>query len=186
MNAGLGKGDRFRLRRNISIVKNINNHKVVVIHEVRFRGKRKIAWKDVEKYLRRYIGEFYKMEDSLDVVNIGKDMPDEFCGSKDTARLKGTLAKAKANASQAIPELIEIAQNKRYQENLSDKHSINAKYGWYRYNSRFALPVYLETGDKAYYNIFRAEILVRCAADEKMYLYDIVNIKKETSTPLEL
>ena len=35
------------------------------------------------------------------------------------------------------------------------------------------------------YNVFHAELVIRHAEDKKMYLYDIMNIKKETSTPLE-
>ena len=35
------------------------------------------------------------------------------------------------------------------------------------------------------FNIFRIEMLIRHAADGNLYLYDMVNIKKETSTPLE-
>ena len=33
--------------------------------------------------------------------------------------MKGALAKAKANAAQGIPEIIEIAGNKRFRENLA-------------------------------------------------------------------
>ena len=35
------------------------------------------------------------------------------------------------------------------------------------------------------YNVFHASLLIRHASDGKMYLYDIIDIKKETSTPLE-
>ena len=35
------------------------------------------------------------------------------------------------------------------------------------------------------FNVFRIEMLVRHASDGNLYLYDMVNIKKETSTPLE-
>lgn len=35
------------------------------------------------------------------------------------------------------------------------------------------------------YNVFKARILVRHAKDGKLYLYDILRIKKETSKPLE-
>lgn len=52
------------------------------------------------------------------------------------------MAKAKANAAQAIPELIRIATNA--------KHEVN-----------------------------------RHADDGKKYLYDVLSIKKETSSPLE-
>lgn len=128
---------------------------------------------------------FYAIAESGDMVYIGNDFADEFSGSKDTARLKGTLAKAKANAAQGIPRLIENASGERYKENLAEKHAHDAKYGWYRYDSRFALPVYGSDGEVERYNVFRVEMLIRHAEDGKMYLYDLVNIKKETSTPLE-
>ena len=44
------------------------------------------------------------------MVYIGKDLPDEYAHSKYTKILKGTNAKAKANATQGLPEIIEIAQ----------------------------------------------------------------------------
>ncbi|MGN0155038.1 MAG: hypothetical protein ACI4A3_11360, partial [Lachnospiraceae bacterium] len=109
----------------------------------------------------------------------------EYSGSIYTQKLKGTVAKAKANAAQGIPELVEIATGKHFRENKGDKHKWNAKLGWYRYNSRFALPVYGDDGDIERYNIFHTSMLIRHANDGKMYLYDIIDIKKETSTPLE-
>ena len=45
------------------------------------------------------------------MIYIGKDLPDEYSRSKDTSRLKGGFAKAKANAAQGIPELIEEGIN---------------------------------------------------------------------------
>ena len=170
--------------RNIEIVKDLNGKKIVVIHDLYFKGKRKIEWSEVEKYLKRYIGKSYKIIDTQEMVYIGKDLADEYVGSKDTARLKGALAKAKANAAQGVPELIEIAVNKRYKENLAAKHNTNARFGWYRYDSRFALPVYDENNQIERYNVFRVEMLIRHASNGKLYLYDFVNIKKETSTPL--
>ena len=169
--------------RNISIITDLEERKIVVIHDIYFKGKRRIKWKDVEEYLKQYIGDFYEVLDEEDGIYIGKDLPDEYCGSNDTAKLKGTLAKA--NAAQGIPELIEIAVNKRFKENLAEKHSVDAKYGWYRYDTRFALPVYMENGELERYNVFCVEMMIRCAADGKLYLYDLVNIKKETSTPFE-
>ena len=56
-------------------------------------------------------------------------------------------------------------------------------YGWYRYESRFALPVFNEVGEIERYNVFNVIMVIRHAKDDKMYLYDIMNIKKETSTP---
>ena len=67
--------------------------------------------------------------------------------------IKSTNAKAKANAAQGIPEMI-----------------------------RFALPVFDEEGEIKYYNVFKVIMVVRHAEDGKLYLYDIMNIKKETGT----
>ena len=83
--------------RNVSINTDLNGRKVVIINDIRFKGKRKIDWTDVENYLKKFIGEIYEIEDSQDKIYIGKDLPDEFSGSEDTSRLKGALAKAKAN-----------------------------------------------------------------------------------------
>ncbi len=171
--------------RNVSIIWDTDDNKVVVIHDIRFKGKRNICWDEVEEYLKQYIGEFYEIAESADIIHIGNEFADEFRGSQDTARLKGALAKAKANATSGLPELIEIASNKRFKVNLNKKHQKNAKFGWFRYNSRFALPVYDANGEVERYNVFHVEMLIRHDANGKLYLYDIVNIKKETSTPLE-
>lgn len=106
------------MQRNVNIIKDLNGNNIVLINDIRFKGKRKINWKDVEVYLRKYIGEFYEIAETGEVVYIGKDLADEYSGSEDTARLRGAAAKAKANAVQGIPELIQIAENRTYKENL--------------------------------------------------------------------
>lgn len=104
--------------------------------------------------------------------------------SENRLALKGAVAKAKANASQGIPELIQIATNRQYSENYKSKHDKNAKYGWYRYDVRFALPIIDDkSGEICRYNVYFARMLVRHSADGKKYLYDILAIKKETSKP---
>ena len=170
--------------RNVEIITDSKGKKLVRINDIRFKGKRSVDWNDVKEYLKEYVGEIYKVADGDDIIYIGTDLPDEYTGSRYTHKLKGTIAKAKANASQGIPELLEIADNKRHRENNDKRHVRNAKYGWYRYDSRFALPVYDESGEIDRYNIFRATMLIRHAADGKLYLYDILDIKKETSNSL--
>ena len=142
--------------RNVNIIRDLNGHNIVIINDILFKGKRSIAWKDVEAYLRQYVGEFYEIASTKDIIYIGSDLPDEYAGSKYTRSLKGTAAKAKANAVQGIPELIEIATGKHFKANDSEKHRWNAKYGWFRYDSRFALPVYRDSGEVERYNIFYA------------------------------
>ena len=115
---------------NYAIITDPDNNSIVCINDIRFKGKRKINWDEIEEYLRQYIGKFYENADTKDVIYIGREFPDEYAGSNDTARLMGTLAKAKANASQGIPQLIQTATNPRFKENLAVKHEVDAKYGW--------------------------------------------------------
>ena len=171
--------------RNISIVKDPDGKSVVMINDIRFKGKRSVNWEDVKAYLEEYVGDVYTIAETKDIIYIGADLPDEYTGSKYTKSLKGGNAKAKANATQGLPEMMEIAVGKHFRENRGEKHQWNARFGWYRYDSRFALPVYGADGDIERYNIFHASLLIRHSNDGKMYLYDVIDIKKETSNPLE-
>ena len=173
-------------QRKVAVIQDVDGNNIVVINDIIFKGKRSITWLDVEEYLRQYVGEFYSIAETGDIVYIGTDLPDEYAGSNYTKHIKGAVAKAKANAAQAIPEIIEIATSKTAEENKKEKHSRNAKNGWYRYDTRFALPVYDESGEVERYNVFSARLLIRHAASGKMYLYDVLEIKKETSKPCQV
>ena len=170
------------MQRKVNVVEDLDGSKIVVIHDIRFKGRQAIEWNDVEKYLKQYIGEAHIIESTNDMVYIGTDLPEEYAHSNYTNTLKGANAKAKANATQGIPEMLMIADEREYEKNRKIKHIKDAKYGWYSYVTRFALPVYEETGDIERYNVFRAILLVRHAEDKRLYLYDIMKIKKETST----
>lgn len=131
------------LDRNISIITDLKGNRIVLINDIIFKGKRSVNWDEVKQYLEIYVDEFYEIADTKDIVYIGKELPDEYTGSRYTYSLKGANAKAKANAAQGIPEMIEM------------------------------------------YNVFHASILIRHDANGKMYLYDILDIKKEMSNPFE-
>ena len=117
-------------RRNVSVIQDIDGNNIVIINDIRFKGKRSVDWKDVREYLKEYVGEFYTIAVTGDVVYIGSDLPKEYSGSKYTNSIKGTNAKAKANAATGIPEMIEIAVGKHFRENQEDKHKRDAKNGW--------------------------------------------------------
>ena len=171
-------------QRNISVIQDIDGNNIVVINDIQFKGKRSIDWKEVRAYLKEYIGDFYKVASTGDVIYIGADLPSEYSGSKYTHSIKGTNAKAKANAASGLPEIIETASGRHFRKNQELKHKRDAKNGWYRYNSYFAMPVYDDNGKVARYNVFHASLLIRHANDGKIYLYDIIDIKKETSNSL--
>lgn len=169
--------------RNIDIVTDIEGRKIVVIHDTIFKNKQNIDWNDVEKYLGQYVGEIYTIAEDGEEIYIGKDLPDEYAHSNYSAKLKGDLAKTKANAAQAIPEMIEISSDGVYNANEKEKHALDAKYGWYSYDSRLAIAIYNNLGEVERYNVFKARMIIRHDADGRKYLYDVINIKKEPSTP---
>lgn len=168
--------------RNVNTIIDADGHKLVLINDIRFKGKRKIDWEDVKLYLQEYVGDYYEIAENSEKIYIGNELPEEFTESESRKSLMGANAKAKANAATAIPELIQIAANPSYEENRKEKHAKRAKNGWYKYDIRFALPIY-ENEILVRYNIFNARLLVNCAENGKKYLYDILAIKKETSKP---
>ena len=169
----------------VRIIFDCDGNKIVLINDLRFKGRKNVDWNMVEEYLKEYIGECEEIIDTDDMIYIGKDFPDEFVHSKDTKTLKGANLYAKANSSIAIKQMIRIATNRSFAENYANKHKKDAKFGWYRYDTRFALPKYNIDNELEGYNIFKARLIVRHDEDNKLYLYDILRIKKETSKPLE-
>ncbi|MBQ1959585.1 MAG: hypothetical protein II354_04060, partial [Firmicutes bacterium] len=135
------------MKRNVNVVTDLNGKKLVLVNDILFYGKQHIPWKDVENYVKQYINEFFIVAEQGDCIYIGKELPGEYVWSEYTKKLRGMIAKAKANAAQGIPEMIEISDGKRYKENLDKKHKTEAKYGWYRYDTRFALPIYDNAGE---------------------------------------
>jgi len=156
------------------------DRKVVEINTIEFSGKRRIDWEGVEKYLKRYVGNQYVIEETGETVYIGTDFPDEYANSRYSTKSLGTIGKAKANATQAIPELIQTATDVVYRPNLDNKHKSDAPNGWFRCTIYFSLPVTDDKGKSIGKNIFRGRMIIRYSLKKKMYLYDIIDIKKET------
>lgn len=155
--------------------------KYVCVEKILFKNKQNIQWKEVEIFLKRYIGINVIVKEYGDVIFIPSDFPDEYSQSRYTKSLRGALAKAKANASQAIVEILENANNRRWVENKDPKHNKDANDGWYRYDVWFAILV--NQNGRKMKNCYIATAVVRIK-NEVLYLYDIINIKKEASTPL--
>lgn len=170
---------------NVNVICDVDGKKLVLINDIRFKSRRTISWDNIQEYLKEYIGQYFEITESAEKIYIGTDFPDEFANSNDRIRLKGANEKAKANIVTAVGKLIQIATNKAEYPDYDKKHKAKAKYGWYRYDTRFGIPVYDENGELLRYNIFSTRMLVRCDADGKLYLYDFIRIKKETRSPLE-
>ncbi len=56
------------MERNVNVIKDIYGNNIVVINDIRFKGKRSVKWDDVKKYLEQFIGEFYEIADTKDIV----------------------------------------------------------------------------------------------------------------------
>ena len=169
-------------KRNVEVITDLNGEKIVVIHDPQFRAKKASDWDAVEDYLWHFVGENFEIDEYAEKVYVGSVYPDEFAHSNDTKSLHGAVAKAKANSAVGLPELIMTATNKRTTPNYKAKHAKSAKNGWYRYDTRFAIPVY-ENGELTRYNVYKIVMIVNHAANGKRYLYDMINIRKETSKP---
>ena len=163
---------------NVRIVRDEDGRELVVIDEIIFRGKRTIDWKAVEVYLQKYVGELVEVASTKEVINIDKDFPDEFAGSIYTEKLRGGLAKVKANLAQGVIQTVQTAKKSKFVENKKERHYKDASRGWHYYKTYFAIFIYTEETKEIKYNYYSARIIVRHAQDGKKYLYDIQSIKK--------
>ena len=66
------------MERNVTVIRDIDGNKIVMINDIRFKGKRSVNWDDVKEYLKSYVGEFYTIAETEEVVYIGADLPDEY------------------------------------------------------------------------------------------------------------
>ena len=103
--------------RNVNIITDADGKKLVLINDIRFKGKRQIDWDDVKQYLEGYVGDYYEIEENAERIYIGNELPEEYTESESRKSLMGANAKAKANAAIAIPELIQISSNPAFEEN---------------------------------------------------------------------
>ena len=158
---------------------------IVVIPNIIFKNKQDIDWEAVEKYLEQRIYDVVKNIESQDTIYIGKKFAEEYSRSKDTRNARGARAKAKANAVQGIHEIVENATNRVFENNKKKKHEKEAEYGWYYYTTRFALPQYADGKKTNIYNVYRGRLVVNRSFNGKLFLYDLVDIKKEASNPLK-
>ena len=56
------------MERNISVIKDVNGNQIVIVNDIRFKGKRNIDWDEVEQYLKQYVGEFIEIAESKEII----------------------------------------------------------------------------------------------------------------------
>jgi DNA-binding helix-turn-helix protein len=138
----------------------------------------------IANYIAEHIGEVYTILESGQKVYIGEELPKEYTQSKYTQtilRRNKSLLQAKNRAVSGMGEMIEIATNRRW-EKTRHTQSKDAKYGMYRYDTSFGFPVLDDKGNVVRANVYNAELIIRNASDGKKYLYDIIDIKKDTAS----
>ena len=74
-------------------------------------------------------------------VYLGKDLPGEYKGSEYTHSMPRRLRAVKMQAATNLDEMLLLAENGEWRENVKPKHARDAKNGWYRYETQFAVPV---------------------------------------------
>lgn len=112
-------------------------------------------------------------------VYIGKDLPGEYRGSEYTKGMEAKLRLVKMQAATNLDEMLLLAENGEWRKNIKKKHKVDAKNGWYRYSTQFAVPVLDIKKSVDHYTVYSGTLLIRNDADGKSYLYDLLDIKKE-------
>ena len=164
-----------------------NGGSVVWIEDDVLKGNKLPTHQAVANYLAQHIGDVYTIIESGQKVYLGKDLPSEYTQSEYTKALlrKPGLLKAKNKALPNLGEMIEIATNRRWSKDKGSGKK-DAKYGVYKYNTRFAFPVLDSKGNKVRAKAFDATLVIINSSDGKKYLYDVISIKENTSVSVEL
>ena len=68
------------MERNINIIVCLNGEKIVLINDIRFKGRKREDWKEVEDYLKEYVGGFYEIAETSEKIFISGSFPDEYAG----------------------------------------------------------------------------------------------------------
>lgn len=54
----------FTMNRKVDIIVGPDGERIVLINYIQFKGKKKEDWKEVEEYLKRYVGKSYEITDT--------------------------------------------------------------------------------------------------------------------------
>ena len=61
------------MERNINIIVCLNGEKIVLINDIRFKGRKREDWKEVEDYLKEYVGGFYEIAETSEKIFIDRE-----------------------------------------------------------------------------------------------------------------
>ena len=60
----------FTMNRKVDIIVGPDGERIVLINYIQFKGKKKEDWKEVEEYLKRYVGKSYEITASSEKIYI--------------------------------------------------------------------------------------------------------------------
>ena len=55
-------------RSSIDVIKDADGNKIVMINDIRFKGKRRVDWDDVKEYLKQFVGEVYEIAETEVII----------------------------------------------------------------------------------------------------------------------
>ena len=139
-------------------------------------------FKAAEAYLKTLVDADHPFSTILadaQPVYAGKDLPGEYKSSEYTKTMKPALRKIKMQAATNLDEMLLLAENGEWRENVKPKHSKDAQNGWYRYDTQFAVPILNAKKAIDHYTVYGGTLLIRNDADGKSYLYDLLDVEKK-------
>lgn len=139
-------------------------------------------FKAAEAYLKTLVNTDHPFSTILmdaQPVFVGKDLPGEYKSSEYTKTMKPALRKIKMQAATNLDEMLLLAENGEWRENVKPKHAKDAQNGWYRYDTEFAVPVLDAKKTVDHYTVYGGTLLIRNDADGKSYLYDLLDVEKK-------
>ena len=169
--AGKGDGARYMIR-------NVGGETMTVIDTENDTRDFKAA----EAYLKTLVDADHPFSTILadaQPVYVGKDLPGEYKSSEYTKTMKPALRKIKMQAATNLDEMLLLAENGEWRENVKPKHSKDAQNGWYRYDTQFAVPILNAKKAIDHYTVYGGTLLIRNDADGKSYLYDLLDVQKK-------
>ena len=139
-------------------------------------------FKAAEAYLKTLVDADHPFSTILadaQPVYVGKDLPGEYRSSEYSKNLRKSIREVKMQAATNLDEMLLLAENGEWRENVKSKHAEDAKNGWYRYDTQFAVPILNAKKAIDHYTVYGGTLLIRNDADGKSYLYDLIDIEKK-------
>ena len=139
-------------------------------------------FKAAEAYLKTLVNTDHPFSTILmdaQPVYVGKDLPGEYRSSEYSKKLRKAMREVKMQAATNLDEMLLLAENGEWRENVKPKHVKDAMNGWYRYDTEFAVPILDAKKTVDHYTVYGGTLLIRNDADGKSYLYDLLDIEKK-------